>query len=248
METLSVIIITKNAAACIERCLKSVAWAQEIIVLDAGSEDETVSLCRRYTPHVIETDWPGFGQQKNRALNRASQSYVLSLDADEWLTPELQQAIQTVLKNPTATGYYLKRHNFYWGRLLKHGNDGPEYLLRLFKREQGRFTDVSVHERLMVEGTTKTLQPPLLHEPYTSVRAWIDKMNHYSTLSAEQKRNAGKKAHFLQLIYKPLWFFVRGYFLKAGFLDGQAGFICALLNGISTYFRYLKLYVDQKNE
>jgi len=246
METLSVIIITKNAAATIERCLKSVKWANEIIILDSNSNDNTIQICKKYTQNVHSSnDWPGFGAQKNRALSLATQSFVLSIDADEWLTETLQQEIQAVLKQPKVDGYYLKRHNIYWGRILKYGNDGPEYLLRLFKRSRGKFTDVSVHERVVVDGAKAKLANALLHEPYTSIKSWLDKMNRYSSLSAKQKLQAGKRTYLLQMFYKSFWFFVRGYFLKLGILDGKSGLICAFLNGISTYFRYLKMYIAQ---
>ena len=242
--TLSVILITKNEAELVARCLESVKWADEIIVLDSGSTDDTVEICKRYTDQVEVTDWPGFGPQKNRALAKARCDWVLSIDADEEVTPELVQEIQQVLQADDAAlsaGYTLPRLSSYCGRFMRHSGWWPDPVLRLFKRERGTFTSDRVHERVVVQGEIQALQTTLLHHSFRSLDQVLNKVNQYSFEGAHALHAKGRRASLATAVGHGLWSFVRTYFLKRGFLDGREGFILAVSNAEGTYYRYLKL-------
>jgi len=239
--TLSVILITKNEAELVGQCLASVEWADEIIVVDSGSTDATVEICRRYTDKVFVTDWPGFGPQKNRALAMATGDWVLSIDADEEVTPALAREIQHVLEQPAAQGYALPRLSSYCGRFMRHSGWWPDPVLRLFKRNAGSFTDARVHERVEVEGPVQTLDETLLHHSYRSLDQVLHKVNHYSHEGALALQAKGRRAGLSTAIGHGLWSFIRTYIFKAGFLDGREGFILAVSNAEGTYYRYLKL-------
>lgn len=240
--SLSVIIITRDESAVIRRCLQSVAWADEIIVVDSGSSDDTVAICREFTEQVHVADWPGFGQQKNRALGHAGGDWVLSIDADEYLTPALRIEIERTLADATAcAAYRLPRRSSYCGRFLRHGGWWPDYVVRLFRRGQAHFSDDPVHERLLVAGKTGTLKQPLLHEAFHNLEEVLDKIDRYSTASAAMLRARGHKGSLGRAIGHGIWAFVRTYVLRAGFLDGREGFMLAVSNAEGTYYRYLKL-------
>lgn len=243
MKKISVNIITKNEASRIEACLRSVAWADEIIVLDSGSTDDTVAICKKYTDKIWVTDWPGFGQQKNRALEKATHKWVLSIDADEQVSSDLQREIKTIIQpdSPHAA-YNIPRLSSYLGKTLRHGDWKNDYCLRLFQREKARFSDDVVHEKLQVlEGSVGKLKNPLYHETFTSLEQVLEKVNSYSTLGARAKYAKGKRASFLKAIGRGLWTFFRCYVLKCGFLDGKEGFMLAVSNAEGVYYRYLKM-------
>lgn len=238
---LSVIIITKNEAQHIARCLESVKFANEIIVLDSGSSDNTIEICKKYTANVFSTDWQGFGIQKQRALDKATGDWVFSIDADEQVTPQLRAEIETVLQTPHADGFEIPRLSSYCGREMKHGGWYPDYVLRLFKRELGHFSPELVHERIYVDGTIAQLTQPLLHEAFINAEEVLHKLNNYSGLGAQRLYDAGKKTSLLEAILKGLWTFFRTYFLKAAILDGQQGLMLAISNAEGAYYKYLKL-------
>lgn len=243
---LSVIIITKNAATHLRSCLESVQWANEIIILDSGSTDDTLLISRAYTPHVKTTvDWPGFGPQKNRALHYATQDWVLSIDADEIVTPDLQHAIQHAIQYPTANGYYLERHSFFCGQRIRFGDWGHDEVLRLFKRGSGYFDDAIVHECLHVKGACKKLKGALLHYTADSLEKAIDKMLWYARLGAQKKMHQGKSSSVTTALLHSVFAFFRGYFLKLGLLDGRAGLVLAILIAEGTYYRYLYMVYRQ---
>lgn len=240
--TLSVILIMRNEALNARECLESVAWADEIVVLDSGSKDGTPALCREYTPHVYDTDWPGFGLQKNRALSHATGDWVLSIDADERVTPELRRAICAVLDDATHSAWRIPRRSWYCGRFMRHGGWWPDYVVRLFRRGCAEFSNDPVHERVLVtRGPTGTLKTPLLHYSYRSLEQVLDKINTYSSAGAEGHLARGKRGGLGKAVAHGLWAFVRTYFLRLGFLDGREGFMLAVSNAESTYYRYLKL-------
>jgi len=245
--TRSVILITKNEAELVGQCLESVKWADEIIVLDSGSTDATVEICQRYTDRVTVTDWPGFGPQKNRALSMATGDWVLSIDADEEVTPALAQEIQDTLQAPLAQGYTLPRLSNYCGRFMRHSGWWPDPVLRLFKREAGSFTSARVHERVDLEGQVGALHHTLLHHSFRSLDQVLHKVNHYSLEGALALHAQGRRASLSTAIGHGLWSFIRTYILKRGFLDGREGFILAVSNAEGTYYRYLKLmYLQDK--
>lgn len=239
--TLSVILITKNEAEVVGRCLESVRWADEIIVLDSGSTDATVEICRRYTDKVLVTDWPGFGPQKNRALALATCDWVLSIDADEWLDDALREAVREAIARADAQGFRLQRLSSYCGRYMRHSGWWPDEVLRLFRRNAGRFSDHRVHERVMVEGRVGTLPGLLLHESYRSLDQVLEKVNHYSREGALDLHGRGQRASLGTAVGHGLWAFFRTWILRRGFLDGREGFIVAVSNAEATYYRYLKL-------
>jgi glycosyltransferase involved in cell wall biosynthesis len=246
---LSVIIITKNEQAAIADCLSSIAWAEEIIVLDSGSTDDTVAICKSFGASVTNTDWPGFGAQKNRALALAKGDWVLSIDADERVSPVLRQEIEAAMANPEKNAAFrMPRQSSYCGQFIRHSGWWPDYVTRLFRRDSARFSDDLVHERVLVEGTTQTLMAPLLHISYTSLEEVLEKTNRYSSDGAAMAYARGKRASLKMALLHGLWAFFRTYILRRGFLDGKMGFILAVSNAETTYYRYLKLMLLAQQE
>jgi glycosyltransferase involved in cell wall biosynthesis len=238
---LSVIIITKNEAQHIGRCLASVAWADEIIVLDSGSSDDTVEICKQFTEQVFITDWPGFGPQKQRALDKASNEWVLSIDADEQVSTALKIEILQAMQISDIHGFEIPRLSSYCGRQIKHGGWWPDHVLRLFRRNNGRFSEEVVHERIQVNGNIGRLSNPLLHEAFVNPEEVLDKINRYSSLGATKLFNNGQTASLSLAIGKGLWSFFRTYILKAAILDGAQGLMLAISNAEGSYYKYLKL-------
>jgi glycosyltransferase involved in cell wall biosynthesis len=247
--TVSVIVITRDEAHTIEACLESVRWADEIIVLDSGSRDETVALCRRFTPHVLTTDWPGFGIQKNRALTRATGTWVLSLDADERVTPELAAEIRSRLPTTTAAGFDIPFRSYFLGRQIRHGDWSGERHVRLFRRSAGRFSDAPVHEQLELEGPIESVHQPIVHYSFRDLEEVLDKVNRYSSAGARLRHVRGQRSSLTKAISRGLWTFLRGYLLRGGFLDGREGFLLAGANAAGCFYRYVKLmYLQRKGD
>ena len=242
--TVSVILIAKDEQASIGRVLRSVAWADEIVVVDSGSTDRTVEIARELGAKVTVTDdWPGFGPQKNRALDLATGDWVLSLDADEWLTAESAEEICRVVATG-ATGpaaWRMPRRSSFCGRFMRHSGWWPDYVVRLFRRGHARFSDDIVHERVITEGAMATLREPIMHETFTDLEDLVGKMNRYSTLTAQQLRASGRTSGLAEALARALWAFIRTYVLRAGFLDGREGLMLALATAEGTYYRYVKL-------
>jgi glycosyltransferase involved in cell wall biosynthesis len=239
--TLSVILITRDEAHTVAACLESVRWADEIVVLDSGSRDETVAICRRYTPNVRETDWPGFGIQKNRALAEARGEWVLSVDADERVSPELAAEIRERIATSGAAGFQVPFESYFLGRRIRHGDWAGERHLRLFRRTAGRFTDDPVHERLIVDGRVEALGHPIRHHSYDDLEEVLEKVNRYSTAGARLRRARGQRSSLTRAVLHGGWTFFRGYLLRGGFLDGREGFLLAVSNATGAFYRYAKL-------
>jgi glycosyltransferase involved in cell wall biosynthesis len=218
-----------------------VAWANEIIVLDSGSTDNTVEICKQFTQCVFVTDWPGFGPQKQRALDKARYDWVLSLDADEEVTDALKQEIKKAMLQSDVNGFEIPRLSSYCGKQIKHAGWWPDYVLRLFRRDKGHFTDDVVHERVLVEGKIHRLKSPILHEAFVDLEEVLHKINSYSSLGAQKLLSQGKNASVGLAIGKGLWTFIRTYFLKAALLDGAEGLMLAISNAEGSYYKYLKL-------
>jgi glycosyltransferase involved in cell wall biosynthesis len=244
---LSVIIITKNEAANIRACLESVAWADEIIVVDSGSTDDTVAIAREFTPQVYVHDWPGFGAQKNRALDYATNEWVFSIDADERVTPELRAEMEAAIDKPQAEAYEMPRLSSFCGRFMRHSGWYPDYVLRLFRRGKGRFSDALVHESVQMQGSTAQLRQPLLHYSYRDLDDVLSKLNSYSGAASAMLQRRGKRGSLTQAVLHGMWAFIRTYFLRAGFLDGREGFMLAVMNAENSYYRYIKLWLKQKS-
>ncbi len=250
MAQISAIIIAKNEAESIEACLKSLAWVDEIIVLDSGSEDETLRIAQQYTDLVFSTDWQGFGVQKNRALAKAQYPWVLSIDADEQVSPALAAEIQTAIRDSNTLAWQIPRSSSYCGTVIQHSGWSPDYVLRLFQRDKARFSDALVHEKVELnqEGMVGHLKQPLLHEAFSDFEEVLDKVNRYSSASAKMAISKGREAGLMTAIGHGLWSFIRTYFFKAGFLDGRMGFILAVSNAEGSYYRYLKIMFAQTRQ
>ena len=241
MPKLSVIIITKNESANIRDCLESVAWADEVIVVDAGSSDATVEICQQLGAKVHVHDWPGFGAQKNRALDYATNEWVLSIDADERVTPELREEIEQAMEEELAQGYYCPRLSQFCGKFIHHSGWYPDYVLRLFKRDAGSFSDHLVHESVTLQGITAKFKHPLLHYSYLTEEDVQRKIEHYSSAAALQMYQRGRRASPLAGPLRGAWAFIRTYLLRLGFLDGVAGWRIARMNAATTYLKYRRL-------
>jgi glycosyltransferase involved in cell wall biosynthesis len=248
--TLSVIIITKNEASFIEDCLSSVAWADEIIVVDAGSSDNTVNIAKKMGAKLsIFSDWQGFGIQKNRALALATKDWVLSIDADERISSDLKTEIQEAIhQKDRDTAFELPRLSSYCGQFIHHSGWRPDYILRLFPRGKATFSDDLVHERVVFDGKVKQLKHSITHLSYEDLDEVLDKVNRYSTAGARMLFEKGKPGSLTKAILHGLWAFIRTYVVKRGFLDGKMGLILAISNAETTYYRYLKLMMlNRKN-
>lgn len=244
---LSVVIITKNESRHIGACLDSVAFADERIVLDSDSADDTCEIARAHGAVVhVTADWPGFGPQKNRALDLATGDWVLSLDADERVPVELAEEILRVLRAPQTRAYRMARSSEVMGRPMRHGGWWPDYVLRLFRRDAARFSDDVVHEAVRFEGEIGTLQGHLQHYAYDSIDAMLVKLNRYSTDGAQMMLQRGKRTTVLGVVGHGVWTFIRMYVLRRGFLDGWQGFAVASTGAGGSFFRYLKLLSLQK--
>jgi glycosyltransferase involved in cell wall biosynthesis len=245
---LSVIVITRNEEANIRDCLAAVAFAREVVVVDSGSTDATVALAQAAGARVVGTpDWPGFGPQKNRALDLASQPWVLSIDADERVPAALRDEILAVVGNPaSADAWDMPRRSSYCGQYMAHSGWYPDRVTRLFRRGTARFSDDLVHERLVTQAAPAHLRNDLLHASFPHLESVLDKVNRYSTAGAERMRAQGRGASVSGAALRGLWAFVRTYFLKRGFLDGRMGFVLAVSNAEGTYYRYLKLWLMQR--
>ena len=243
MSRLSVTVIAWNEEERLRACLESVAWADEIIVLDAESTDKTVQVAREFTDKIWVRPWPGFAAQKNFALDQARGEWVLSLDADERVTPELRERIcRIVRENGPADGYSIPRKNIFWGAWVRHGGLYPDYQLRLFRRTGGRFVDSAVHESARVGGRTRALTEPLLHHSYRGLEDFVLRSNRYSTLAAQQMVARGARGGLVGLAFRPLGRFLSMYILRAGFLDGWRGFVLAVLYADYVFLRTAKAW------
>lgn len=239
---LSVIIITRNEAANIEACIRSVAFADEIVVLDSGSDDATVELARASGARVTTaTDWPGFGPQKNRALALASGEWVLSLDADERVTPELAAEIQTVLAAPAHDAYDIPRLSSFCGRYIRHSGWWPDRVVRLFRRGTARFSDAAVHEKVVSDGPVGRIRAHMLHHTYPDLSSALRKMDRYSSDAAAAMYARGKRATLASALGHGTWTFIRIYLVRRGFLDGRHGFVLAVVAAMGSFARYSKL-------
>jgi len=241
--TLSVSIIVLNGEPLIRRCVESVAWADEIVVVDSGSTDNTRDLCRALGANVTQTaDFPGYGKQKNRALDRTTGDWILALDHDEWVTPELRAEIESIMANTgDIAAYAIPRLSNFCGRDMRHSGWWPDPVIRLFRKGTGHFAEDHMHDRVVVTGRLGRLKSPLRHDPMPTLEHVLNKVNGYSSAGAQFNFQRGKRASLTQAIFHGWWAFMRTYFLHAGFLDGREGFMLSVSNAEGTYYRYLKL-------
>jgi glycosyltransferase involved in cell wall biosynthesis len=240
--TLGVAIITHNAATRLAECLQSVAFADQIVVIDGGSTDDTVAIAHTHGARVLtQRDWPGFGPQKNRALDALSTDWVLSIDADEIVSADLAASIRSTLAAPAANVYAVDRLSSFCGRWIHHSGWYPDWIPRLFKRGAARFSDDLVHERLVFDTPAQRLTGKLMHYSYEDFETVLRKLDTYSTAGARQRHAAGQRGSIGKAVGRGAWAFVRTYLLRRGFLDGRAGFMIAVFNAETVYYRFLKL-------
>jgi glycosyltransferase involved in cell wall biosynthesis len=238
---ISAVVITYNERENIRRCLESIKWVDEIIVIDSGSSDGTYEIAKEYAK-VITHPWLGYAKQKNFGISLTKNEWILSIDADEELTPSLKEEILQELDKSSYDGYYFPRQSFFLDKWIKYSGWYPDYQLRLFKKSKGRFNEKSVHEKVIIEGKVKYLKNHLLHYPYKSLEDYFKKFNEYTSLSSEEDYKKGKKFNIFYPILIPFLFFLKSYVLKKGFLDGRAGFIISSLGAINYFVRYAKLW------
>ena len=241
MEKLSVTIITKNEEKNIARCLESVKWADEIIVLDTSSTDRTVEICRQFTDQVFCVDWHGYGKQKNLCAGRTSNNWVLNIDSDEEISSEGAEEIQAVLRGDSKyTVYQFPRKNFFAQRWVSYGGWYPDQTSRLYDKTQVSFTESQVHEKLVPNENVGSLKNAILHYSYSGMGDYIDRQNHYSTLYASEKIGRGFRPGWSHLILRPPLAFFKNYIVRQGFRDGFLGFFLAISFAFYTFLKYAK--------
>jgi glycosyltransferase involved in cell wall biosynthesis len=245
MKRLSITIITKNEAGNISECVRSCRFADEVVVVDNGSTDDTVALARAEGALVHEMDWAGDGPQKNRAIDRATGDWFFSLDADERITPALAAEIRAAIEHDGIDGYRVPRISMFAGRFMHHGGWRPDHTRRLARRGHARYTDSWLHAHLRVEGRTGTLRESIVHYSYRNLDQVLQKLDRYSSDGAREMQARGRKGSLGGAVAHGLWAFVRTYVLRGGFLDGRFGFMLAVFNAQTTYYRYLKLWLMQ---
>lgn len=241
--SLSVIVICGNNAATIRRCLESVSWAGEVVVVDSGSTDGTFEICRGLATRVHQTaDFPGHGPQKNRALDLATGEWIFSLDSDEWVTPELRAELEAAMASPgDKTAFFMPRRSSFCGRFMHHSGWWPDHVTRLWRRGKARFSEDHTHDRVIVDGKMGRLRQPVMHEAVTDLEQMLVKINMYSSSSAAIFHRDGRRASIFTALLHGGWAFFRTYFLRFGFLDGREGLMLAVINAENSYYRYAKL-------
>jgi len=245
---LSVVIITLNEERNLGRCLKSVAWAAETIVVDSGSTDRTLEIAKEHGAKVHVIEWAGFGPAKGAGVAQASHDWVLSVDADEEVSNELADEIRRTISNPDASdGYDMPRKTRFLGRWIKHCGWYPDRVLRLFKKSKGGFNDARIHEAVEVNGSVGHLSGELLHHCYPSLEHYLAKSNRYTTIGAREAYRSGKRAGVFDLVIRPPVSFISHYFVRQGFLDGLEGLLVSALSAVAVLVKYAKLRQIQRN-
>jgi glycosyltransferase involved in cell wall biosynthesis len=243
---ISVTVITRNEAANIEAALASVSWADEIVVVDAESTDDTVSLARQFTDRVVVRAWPGYVGQKNYAAALASHDWILSLDADERVTRDLAGEVQRAPGSSAHAAFRLRRVTWHLGRWIRSTDWYPDYQIRLYDRRACQWSGQYVHEALAVSGTVGDLRGELQHYPYRDISAHLDTIDRYTTLAARQMRERGRRAGIVQLAGHPPLAFLRNYIVRGGIRDGAPGFVISALNAYYVFLKFAKLWDLQR--
>jgi len=238
---LSAVLITRNAAAVLAPCLESLAFADEIVVVDSGSSDGTAEIARRFGARLVQKEWLGFGRQKQYAVDQARHDWVLCLDADETVSPQLAASIQAALAAPVSPVYRMPRRNRFLGRWLSHGEGYPDWSPRLFNRMNARWSDDLVHEKVLYAVTPGTLQGDLLHDSSDDLTAYLERQNRYTTLAARQAYELGRSAGFFHILMSPVVRFLKFYVFRLGFLDGMPGLLHISIGCMNSYLKYAKL-------
>jgi len=238
---ISAVIITLNEEANIEACLESVSWAREIVVVDAESSDRTREIALRFTREVHERKWEGYSQAKAYAISRATSEWVLSIDADERATPELEEEIRSLEPPAGVDGYMVPIRPLFLGRWIKHCGWYPGYKLRLFRKDSATMTPRRLHEGIRVKGVVGKLVNPLLHYAYPTVRSYFRKFSRYTDIAARELHERGKRASAFDIAIRPLFSFLKMYIFKLGFLDGIEGLVLCVFSSLYVHVKYVKL-------
>lgn len=246
--TLSVIIAARDEAHQIQACIESMKFADEVLVLDSGSRDDTVALAQQAGAIVHRTDWPGFGLQKRRGVTLARCDWVLVIDADERVDAALRDEIVAAINDPVADGYRLPRRSSLCGTFIEHGGWRPDYTLRLVRRGLAGFSEHTVHEHMTNAGSTADLRTPLLHYSYRDLDDLLVKLNRYSRAGALDLAARGGSSSLAKSLAKGFWAFVRTYLLRQGFRDGRMGLVLAIYNAQTTYYKYLRLWMMRRRQ
>jgi len=248
MTRITAIIITYNEEKNIRRCLESLSWADEIVVVDSFSQDRTKEIASSFTDKIFDLEWQGFGKQKEFARTKASYDWVLSVDADEVVPEKLRDEIKNILnENNSLDGYYIPRLSNFLGRWIKHSGWYPDYVLRLFKKDRAKFDESTVHEKLVLDGKAGLLKNEILHYTDPDISHYLLKMNKYTSLSAEMLSTEGKSATLFDLLFRPMAIFFKMYLFKSGFLDGWQGFLLACFSSFHVFVKYAKLWHLRKS-
>ena len=243
IQPISVVIVTKNEEKIIERCLKSVQWANEIVVLiDNRMIDTTPDICRKYNCVVIFSDWLGLGLMKKLAVDSATNDWIFSIDSDEEVSDDLKNEILAIIQSPQYNGYRIKRIDYYLNKQIQHCGWDRDFPLRLFNRKHGNFNDKIVHEAVQIKGKIGRIVAPLYHYTYPTIHSHIEKMNHYTDLSTKHLIETGKSSLIISAIVRGLIKFIKMYFLRLGFLDGKIGFVLCYNSAFGVYLKYIKLW------
>lgn len=243
MEKLSVTIITLNEERNIRDALESLTWVDEIIIVDSGSNDKTISICKEYTEKIFYNPWPGINSQKAFAKKLVTYDWILNIDADEKVSPELAAEIQSILgQGGHYDGYFIPRKVYYLGRWIEHSGWYPDYKLRLFRTEKGRWNGIDPHDVVVVDGKTGYLKGNIYHFTYENIEDHVKTMNNLTSVAAKEYKKKGKRDGLLSLMVRPPLTFLKKYILKQGFRDGLPGFIIAISSAYYVFLKYAKLW------
>jgi len=245
---LSAVIIARNAARVLPACLESVSFAEDIVVVDSGSTDETREVAAAHGARVLPKEWLGYGRQKQFAVEQAKHDWVLCVDSDERVSPELRASIEAALAAPVSPVYRMARRNRFLGRWLSHGEGYPDWSPRLFNRMNGRWSEDLVHEKVLYAVTPGTLRGDLMHDSFDDISTYLERQNRYTTLAARQAYELGRSAGVLHLCLSPAVRFLKFYILRLGFLDGVPGLFHISIGCMNSYMKYAKLIELRKAE
>lgn len=249
MRSISATVITRNEERNIEGALASLSWCDEIVVVDSGSTDGTLDVCRKYTDKIFHRDWTGYVDQRNYATDQAGGDWIFTLDADERLAPELLREIADLRgAGPRCAGYRMPRVSYFMNRWIRHGDWYPDWQLRLFDRRRGRWQGGHIHESVRLEGELGTLRGEIQHFSYHSLSDYVKRLEVYSTLAARDCLERGKVAGPLTILGNPLVGFLKSYIVKLGFLDGIPGLMAAEMKAVYAFVKYAKLYELQRGQ
>ncbi len=249
MATLTVVTLTLNEEKNIAECLQTVAWADQIIVVDSGSTDATLTLAKKFTNDIVTIDWKGYGEARNRALDVARGEWILWLDADERVPDELAKEIRATLSSPPAgiAGFDVARRAYFLGKWIRHCGWYPGRIVRLFRRGRARFSETRVHEQLSIDGPVGHLRNDLLHYTDVDLEQYFQKFNKYTSLAAGDLRSSGRTAGLLDLMFRPPFMFLKMYVLRLGFLDGMHGLILCTVSAAYVFVKYAKLWDSRRS-